>query len=118
VDDIALPPPREAKGWYCSECGELGGEPDPSYTRMDRRYAVGTHHCTKPRMGKGGRVHLIADFYFDRADWEKQVLNTRMRKAFEAENRGTKLKPEEHALAARYRVKIGLITNEDARGRG
>lgn len=82
---------------------------------MDRRFAVGTHHCKHPIRGKVPRVALVADFYFDRRKWEAEQDRKAMKAAYEKMQRGSKCTKDEIALAARWRARIGIITNEEAR---
>lgn len=66
-DGIAIPPVRQAKFWVCQNCASDRGEPDPNYHQMDRRYAIGfCHGCRKTG------VTLVADFAFDRDDWDRR----------------------------------------------
>lgn len=115
-DDISVPPPREIKTYYCSSCGEPGAVPDPSFPVMDKRFVVGKCPCTKPtrRLGKsyGGMVQLVADIAWDQRDFDRRQLESRMKKAFQSQMNGVKLKPEEAELAARWRVRLGL-TNDN-----
>jgi hypothetical protein len=107
-DDILIPPPREAKAWYCAECGQTGAVPDPGYLDIDPRYSVGTCECQPNRKGGRPRVRLIADFHFDRAEWERAQAPIREKKAYEKSVNGGKMSWEEVALANRFRLKVGL----------
>lgn len=114
-DDIPIPPPREAKVWHCSECGQAGAAPEPGMLQVDNRYALGKCGCRKPYKGHTPLVNLIADFAFDRDVWAEQNLNRRMKAAYNKSLNGSQLKPEEAQLAARYRARIGVITNSEAK---
>lgn len=114
-DDIAIPPPRIAKTWYCFECGGEGGQPDEGYHQMDRRYAIGLHHCKHAIKGKTPRVALVADFAWRPAVWRKHKEEEAMKAAYNKEQNNSHVNKEEAALAARYRVRLGIISNQDAK---
>lgn len=112
-DDISIPPPREIKQYYCSSCGAPGGTPDPGATlATGGLYVVGKCPCTKPtrRLGKsyGGSVQLVADIVWDQRKFEKRQLEKKMRAAWQKQQNGGSLNPEETALAGRWRVRLGL----------
>lgn len=116
-DDIPIPPPRQVKDWFCSNCGQPGLQPEPGM--LSSKYvAIGRCDCTKPTKRQGGvhvnYVQLVADIHWNQADFDRRQLEARMRKAYESEMRGTKLKPEQAELAARWRARLGITSNRDA----
>lgn len=107
-DDILIPPPREAKEWYCDNCGQKGAIPDPGYLDIDPRYSVGTHDCIKVQKGVKPRVRLIADFHFDRAMWDRGDLPRRRQRAYNKSLAGGKMSEDEVRLAMQFRIIAGL----------
>lgn len=112
-DDIAIPPPRVAQAWYCTKCGEPGAKAEPGVLTIDPRYAVGYCECTGGRHNRVSgyqreRVALVADFAWDKRKWEAQQREMQMRKAWEKMAAGVPLKPDEKALAMKYRARLGI----------
>jgi hypothetical protein len=109
ADDLAIPPPRTAHDWYCWDCGEPGGTPDPGYLAIDGRYVPGLHACVKAVK----QVFLVADFHFSRAEWTEVQQAKAEKRAFEKGVRGSPLTPEEIRMAARFRARAGLAPLDD-----
>lgn len=114
-DDIVIPPPRIAKEWRCFECGGTGGVPDPGYHQMDRRYAIGLHHCKHAIKGKTPRVALVADFAWNQKKWQANRDEMDMKAAYSKELNGSKMSHDDAKLAARYRLRHGIVTNDEAK---
>lgn len=116
-DDIPIPPPRVAGVWYCSKCGDSGAEPEPGFLRVDARYAVGYCDCTGGRRNrvsgyKREPVQLVADFAWDREEWQKQRERQAEKKAWEKIGAGLSASPEEHRLAERFRYRNAVPKKE------
>ena len=112
-DDILIPPAREAQVWYCTKCGEAGGDVTDGYLLMDPRYAIGHCSCTKPRQNRvsGAKhefVQLVADFAWDRDRWLQQQETVAERKAFEKMMAGTPVDQDERIQAMRHAAKLGI----------
>lgn len=117
-DDIAIPPPRVAREWYCTKCGDAGAAPEPGILTVDPRYSIGYCDCTKGRVGSARgyareKVSLVADFAWDREAWEVRQARAAERKAYDKIVGGAVASPEEHAAAARFKVRAGIRGPKD-----
>lgn len=117
-DDIKIPPPRVAHQWFCNECGEAGAKPEAGFLTVDPRYAIGFCDCTPGRRSKvsgyhRAKVHLIADFHWDRDEWLARQARKAEKAAYEKVQAGLPVKPEEAVAAARYRARIGMVAPID-----
>lgn len=111
-DDIPIPEPRTANEWYCDNCGEKGGTPDPGMMQIDPRYAVGMHDCVRVVKGVRPKVKLVADFHFDRAEWNQHKERADEKRAFMKGMGGSALTPAELVLVRRFKIRHGLPTDE------
>jgi len=80
---------------------------------MDERYQVGYCDCTPGRKSRVSGYHremvvMIPDFRFDRYEWELARAREKEKKAFDKQQGGMPLTPEEVRLAAKWRARQGL----------